>query len=181
MGICLDIEDARGKWILEELGFVEMIKEKEQIRGRGSRIEYRDTFKHDKLPLFAEQMSGSYIHSNRWVWREIEYEYIHVRRSLQEDPILVFDHSDKYISIEENVEDILPFSEVIKKCLPKNGKILIDIEHSDEDVFRFLEFLTKVLKIEILKTKIIYLGSGFTGETIEATYKRYWEQEWEKV
>lgn len=168
--------------ILKELGFSEMVGKKKQIKGKELGMDYREIFIHDKLPFRAERIFGSYVYDNRWVNRIVEHKSIHIyRRTLRRTPkeflarqeILVLSLSPRNnncILIKENITDILPFLEPIKKNLPENGEIEIThYDHSAESIDKALEFLSETLGLKILERNFHY-SSGNQSTTC-ATFK----------
>ncbi len=140
MTIHIDIYYTDPEIFLERMGFVE--------------TERKGTFEHKDLPFSAKYVSRRMV-------------YICEKRKV----VLVLSVGGPYfptITIREKVESILPFSEIIKGKLPKEGG-KISVSFSEQNIEDVLKFLIETLKIKIIKTEICY-GSKWEKQGIEATY-----------
>ena len=170
MGICIDVYYINLRVFIEKMGFIEIVEEREKKTTKLCGKEYIKTLKHQELPFLAEYVAGQYMHDTEYWSKTVHYEHA---RICGEEGELMFRISvgGPYLPTitAGNVENILPFSEVIRKELPGKygGKIIADPSEADE-VFKSLK---EILKIRIIKTKIIYLGSGYKGKAIQAEYE----------
>ena len=168
MGLNIDIDYINLEVFIKKMGFSEIVREEERKTSHMCGKEQVKTLKHKELPFFAEHISGQYIHDTEHMSETRRYERARIYGEGLMFTISVGGPYFPTIITRGNIENILPFSKIIRETLPKRGgKIGISPpKHNVEDVLRSL---TEVLGVKITKTEVLY-GSMWEDQGIEATY-----------